>query len=152
MCVPRPKINTIIGSCVYAHHNKRASVELSREADVQKRLSRDENDERGEKKDEQVLEKIHKKHERRAEAEILSEAAPVVVWRLIDAIEKHGMSSESLYRAPPASGGPAELRHALDSGKHTTNHEVFIQNTKHHHHHHHLQNKIFEDDTLKRHL
>ncbi|KAM7387797.1 hypothetical protein PAMP_024010 [Pampus punctatissimus] len=52
---------------------------------------------------------------KRAEAEILSEAAPVVVWRLIDAIEKHGLSSESLYRAPPASGGPAELRQALDS-------------------------------------
>eukprot|EP00064_Thunnus_orientalis_P017869 superscaffoldBa00003922_g17955 len=55
-----------------------------------------------------------------AEAEILSEAAPVVVWRLIDAIEKHGVSSESLYRAPAASGGPAELRQALDSGRSKT--------------------------------
>ncbi|KAM9849362.1 phosphoinositide-3-kinase, regulatory subunit 3b (gamma) isoform 1-T1 [Aulostomus maculatus] len=50
-----------------------------------------------------------------SEAELLSEAAPSVVWRLIDAIEKHGLSSESLYGAPPASGGPAELRQALDS-------------------------------------
>ncbi|XP_035509427.1 phosphatidylinositol 3-kinase regulatory subunit alpha-like [Morone saxatilis] len=49
------------------------------------------------------------------EAELLSEAAPVVVWRLIEAIEKHGLNSESLYRAPPASSGPAELRQALDS-------------------------------------
>ncbi|XP_070687793.1 phosphoinositide-3-kinase, regulatory subunit 3b (gamma) [Pempheris klunzingeri] len=47
--------------------------------------------------------------------ELLSEAAPVVVWRLIDAIEKHGLNSESLYRAPPASSGPAELRQALES-------------------------------------
>ncbi|KAI3368370.1 hypothetical protein L3Q82_008074 [Scortum barcoo] len=51
------------------------------------------------------------------EAELLSEAAPVVIWRLIEALEKHGLSSESLYRAPPASGGPAELRQALDSDK-----------------------------------
>ncbi|XP_069578855.1 phosphoinositide-3-kinase, regulatory subunit 3b (gamma) isoform X1 [Brachyistius frenatus] len=49
------------------------------------------------------------------EAELLSEAAPVVVWRLIEAIEKHGLNSESPYRSPPASGGPAELRQALDS-------------------------------------
>nr|XP_020464689.1 phosphatidylinositol 3-kinase regulatory subunit gamma isoform X2 [Monopterus albus] len=50
-----------------------------------------------------------------AEAELLCDTAPVVVWRLIEAIEKHGLNSESLYRAPSASGGPAELRHALDS-------------------------------------
>ncbi|KAK5906760.1 hypothetical protein CesoFtcFv8_004673 [Champsocephalus esox] len=49
------------------------------------------------------------------EAEPLSELAPVVVWRLIDAIEKHGLNNDSLYRAPPATGGPAELRQALDS-------------------------------------
>ncbi|KAL7397500.1 hypothetical protein ABVT39_022969 [Epinephelus coioides] len=49
------------------------------------------------------------------EAELLSEAAPVVIWRLIEAIEKHGLNNESLYRAPPASSGPAELRQALDS-------------------------------------
>ncbi|XP_074524993.1 phosphoinositide-3-kinase, regulatory subunit 3b (gamma) [Halichoeres trimaculatus] len=49
------------------------------------------------------------------EAELLSDAAPVVVWRLIEAVEKHGLSSDTLYRAPPASGGPAELRQALDS-------------------------------------
>ncbi|KAK1897199.1 Phosphatidylinositol 3-kinase regulatory subunit alpha [Dissostichus eleginoides] len=49
------------------------------------------------------------------EAEPLSEVAPVVVWRLIDAIEKHGLNSDSLYRAPPATSGPAELRQALDS-------------------------------------
>ncbi|XP_036970277.1 phosphoinositide-3-kinase, regulatory subunit 3b (gamma) isoform X1 [Acanthopagrus latus] len=49
------------------------------------------------------------------EAELLSDAAPVVVWRLVEAVEKHGLSSESLYRAPPSSSGPAELRQALDS-------------------------------------
>ncbi|XP_034738027.1 phosphoinositide-3-kinase, regulatory subunit 3b (gamma) [Etheostoma cragini] len=49
------------------------------------------------------------------EVEFLSEAAPVVVRRLIEAVEKHGLSSESLYRAPPSSSGPAELRQALDS-------------------------------------
>ncbi|XP_042369080.1 phosphatidylinositol 3-kinase regulatory subunit alpha-like [Plectropomus leopardus] len=49
------------------------------------------------------------------EAELLSEAAPVVVWRLIEAIEKHGFNNESLYRAPPASSGPAELHQAVDS-------------------------------------
>ncbi|XP_063747682.1 phosphatidylinositol 3-kinase regulatory subunit alpha-like [Eleginops maclovinus] len=49
------------------------------------------------------------------EAESLSEVAPVVVWRLIDAIEKHGLNSDSLYGAPPATNGPAELRQALDS-------------------------------------
>ncbi|CAJ1059456.1 phosphoinositide-3-kinase%2C regulatory subunit 3b (gamma) [Xyrichtys novacula] len=49
------------------------------------------------------------------EADLLSEAAPVVVWRLIEAVEKHGLNNETLYRAPPASSGPPELRQALDS-------------------------------------
>ncbi|XP_041861990.1 phosphoinositide-3-kinase, regulatory subunit 3b (gamma) isoform X1 [Melanotaenia boesemani] len=49
------------------------------------------------------------------EVELLCSAAPLVVWRLIEAIEKHGLNSESLYGAPPASSGPAELRQALDS-------------------------------------
>ncbi|XP_038570937.1 phosphoinositide-3-kinase, regulatory subunit 3b (gamma) isoform X2 [Micropterus salmoides] len=50
------------------------------------------------------------------EAEPLSETAPVVVLKLIEAIEKHGLNSESLYQAPPvASSGPAELQQALDS-------------------------------------
>ncbi|XP_025755281.1 phosphoinositide-3-kinase, regulatory subunit 3b (gamma) isoform X2 [Oreochromis niloticus] len=48
------------------------------------------------------------------EAELLSEAAPVIVWRLIEAIEKHGLN-DSLYQAPPASSGPVELRQALES-------------------------------------
>ncbi|XP_075342209.1 phosphatidylinositol 3-kinase regulatory subunit alpha-like [Odontesthes bonariensis] len=46
--------------------------------------------------------------------EVLCAAAPVVVWRLIEAIEKQGLNSD-LYRAPAASGGPPELRQALDS-------------------------------------
>nr|XP_043900683.1 phosphatidylinositol 3-kinase regulatory subunit alpha-like isoform X2 [Solea senegalensis] len=50
-----------------------------------------------------------------AEAELLSDTAPVVVRRLTEAIEKHGLNSESLYGAPAASGGPAELRQSLDS-------------------------------------
>ncbi|TNN74702.1 hypothetical protein EYF80_015020 [Liparis tanakae] len=54
------------------------------------------------------------------EAELLSEAAPVAVRRLIEAAEKHGLN-ESLYRVPPASGGPAELRQALDSGTYASN-------------------------------
>uniref|UniRef100_A0AAQ4PWF9 Phosphatidylinositol 3-kinase regulatory subunit gamma n=1 Tax=Gasterosteus aculeatus aculeatus TaxID=481459 RepID=A0AAQ4PWF9_GASAC len=45
----------------------------------------------------------------------LSEAAPVAVLRLIEAAEKHGLSGECLYGAPPSSGGPLELREALDS-------------------------------------
>ncbi|XP_026201362.1 phosphoinositide-3-kinase, regulatory subunit 3b (gamma) isoform X1 [Anabas testudineus] len=49
------------------------------------------------------------------EVELLSETAPVVVWRLVETIEKPGLNSEPLYRAAPASGGPAELRQALDS-------------------------------------
>ncbi|KAM3619704.1 uncharacterized protein V6R79_012368 [Siganus canaliculatus] len=49
------------------------------------------------------------------ESELLTDAAPVVVCRLVEAIEKHGLNSESLYRTPPASGGPVELRQALDS-------------------------------------
>ncbi|XP_034559596.1 phosphoinositide-3-kinase, regulatory subunit 3b (gamma) [Notolabrus celidotus] len=49
------------------------------------------------------------------EVELLPEAAPVVIWRLIEAIEKHGVNNETLYRAPPASSGPPELRQALDS-------------------------------------
>ncbi|XP_065811630.1 phosphoinositide-3-kinase, regulatory subunit 3b (gamma) [Labrus bergylta] len=49
------------------------------------------------------------------EAELLSDAAPVVVWRLIEAIEKHALNCDTLYRAPPASSGPAELRQSLDS-------------------------------------
>ncbi|XP_035502545.2 phosphoinositide-3-kinase, regulatory subunit 3b (gamma) isoform X1 [Scophthalmus maximus] len=49
------------------------------------------------------------------EAEPLSDAAPVVVWRLVEAVDKHGLNVEPLYRAPSASGGPAELRQALDS-------------------------------------
>ncbi|KAK2835043.1 hypothetical protein Q5P01_015527 [Channa striata] len=49
------------------------------------------------------------------EVELLSDVAPVVVWRLVEAIEKHGLNSESLYQAAPASGGPADLRQALDS-------------------------------------
>ncbi|CAB1418767.1 unnamed protein product [Pleuronectes platessa] len=52
---------------------------------------------------------------RSVEAELLSDAAPLVVWRLIEAVEKLGVNSESLYRGPPASGGPVELRQALDS-------------------------------------
>ncbi|XP_063356437.1 phosphoinositide-3-kinase, regulatory subunit 3b (gamma) isoform X4 [Pelmatolapia mariae] len=47
------------------------------------------------------------------EAELLSEAAPVIVWRLIEAIEKHGLN-DSLYQAPPASSGPVELRQSLE--------------------------------------
>ncbi|XP_026178701.1 phosphatidylinositol 3-kinase regulatory subunit alpha-like [Mastacembelus armatus] len=49
------------------------------------------------------------------EVEFLSDVAPVVVWRLIEAIDKHGLNSEALYRAPAASAGPADLRQALDS-------------------------------------
>ncbi|XP_041646920.1 phosphoinositide-3-kinase, regulatory subunit 3b (gamma) [Cheilinus undulatus] len=49
------------------------------------------------------------------EAEFLSEAAPLVIWRLIEAVEKHGFSREGLYQAPPACSGPPELRQALDS-------------------------------------
>ncbi|KAM9832228.1 phosphoinositide-3-kinase, regulatory subunit 3b (gamma) isoform 1-T1 [Neosynchiropus ocellatus] len=49
------------------------------------------------------------------EAEPVSETAVVAVWRLADAIEKHGPNCESVYRAGPSSGGPAELRQALDS-------------------------------------
>ncbi|XP_055363736.1 phosphoinositide-3-kinase, regulatory subunit 3b (gamma) isoform X2 [Betta splendens] len=49
------------------------------------------------------------------EAEPLSEVAPVVVWRLVKSIEKHGFNSECPYGAAAASAGPAELRQALDS-------------------------------------
>ncbi|KAM8875358.1 phosphoinositide-3-kinase, regulatory subunit 3b (gamma) isoform 1-T1 [Spinachia spinachia] len=49
------------------------------------------------------------------EAELLSEAAPVAVLRLIEAAEKHGLSGECLYGVPPSSTGPVELREALDS-------------------------------------
>ncbi|XP_039904463.1 phosphatidylinositol 3-kinase regulatory subunit gamma-like isoform X3 [Simochromis diagramma] len=48
------------------------------------------------------------------EAELLSEAAPVIVWRLIETIEKHDLN-DSLYQAPPASSGPVELRQSLES-------------------------------------
>ncbi|XP_022608724.1 phosphatidylinositol 3-kinase regulatory subunit gamma isoform X2 [Seriola dumerili] len=50
-----------------------------------------------------------------SERELLPDAAPVVVWRLIEAVEKHGLNIESLYRAPPTSGGLVELRQSLDS-------------------------------------
>ncbi|KAM8888286.1 phosphoinositide-3-kinase, regulatory subunit 3b (gamma) isoform 2-T2 [Synchiropus picturatus] len=50
-----------------------------------------------------------------AEAEPVSEAAVVAVWRLADAIEKHGPDCASVYAAGPSSGAPAELRQALDS-------------------------------------
>ncbi|XP_030582932.1 phosphoinositide-3-kinase, regulatory subunit 3b (gamma) isoform X1 [Archocentrus centrarchus] len=48
------------------------------------------------------------------EKELLSEGAPVIVWRLIEAIEKHGLN-DSLYQAPAASTGPVELHQALES-------------------------------------
>ncbi|XP_042077402.1 phosphoinositide-3-kinase, regulatory subunit 3b (gamma) isoform X3 [Haplochromis burtoni] len=48
------------------------------------------------------------------EAELLSEAAPVIVWRLIETIKKHDLN-DSLYQAPPASSGPVELRQSLES-------------------------------------
>ncbi|KAL6108422.1 pik3r3 [Pungitius sinensis] len=48
------------------------------------------------------------------QAELLSEAAPVAVLRLIEAAEKHGLSGEGLYAVPPSSSGPVELREALD--------------------------------------
>lgn len=47
--------------------------------------------------------------------EVLSELAPVVVQRLIEAMEKHGLETEPFYRNPLASPGPPELRQALDT-------------------------------------
>ncbi|XP_071771197.1 phosphoinositide-3-kinase, regulatory subunit 3b (gamma) isoform X3 [Centroberyx gerrardi] len=46
---------------------------------------------------------------------VLSEQAPVVVRRLVEAVERHGLDSESLYRTPPISSGPVEMRQALDT-------------------------------------
>ncbi|KAM9528711.1 phosphatidylinositol 3-kinase regulatory subunit gamma isoform 1-T1 [Salvelinus alpinus] len=45
----------------------------------------------------------------------LPEQAPVALHRLIEALEKQGLESEPLYRTPPASTGPPELRQALDT-------------------------------------
>ncbi|XP_062412482.1 phosphatidylinositol 3-kinase regulatory subunit alpha-like [Sardina pilchardus] len=44
----------------------------------------------------------------------LPEQAPVAVLRLTEALERPGYESEPLYKAPPASTGPSELRQALD--------------------------------------
>ncbi|XP_048833560.1 LOW QUALITY PROTEIN: phosphatidylinositol 3-kinase regulatory subunit gamma-like [Brienomyrus brachyistius] len=40
---------------------------------------------------------------------------PLVVQRLTESLERNGWESEALYRAPPASSGPPELRQALDT-------------------------------------
>ncbi|XP_048107628.1 phosphoinositide-3-kinase, regulatory subunit 3b (gamma) isoform X2 [Alosa alosa] len=44
----------------------------------------------------------------------LPEQAPGAVLRLTEALERPGYESEPLYKAPPASTGPPELRQALD--------------------------------------
>ncbi|KAL7832672.1 hypothetical protein SRHO_G00296900 [Serrasalmus rhombeus] len=41
--------------------------------------------------------------------------APVVVLRLTEALERLGWENETIYRTPPVSTGPPELRQALDT-------------------------------------
>nr|XP_023650305.1 phosphatidylinositol 3-kinase regulatory subunit gamma isoform X1 [Paramormyrops kingsleyae] len=50
-----------------------------------------------------------------SEAPALPDLAPLVILRLTESLERDGWESEALYRAPPASSGPPELRQALDT-------------------------------------
>lgn len=45
----------------------------------------------------------------------LPDQAPATVLRLIEAMEKHGLGSETLYQTPPATTGPPDLRETLET-------------------------------------